>query len=828
MKRRSFIKSSVASLAAASGGVLPAIAATASEKAIDDERVFGQKNGQRTLFPLNVPSRKWVQFEAAGYAAPACGLVYRRADEVPHGMPLGGVATASIDFDTDGTFGFCTLFNSGVPTRGPLGYSFLGLSSAGRTWILSTQAMAGVENPKEIHYWGHYPVADVEYELEAPLSVGVRAWNPFIPGDTRISNTPAAVFEVHVRNLGPEPRKTTLGFSFPGPTQAEAQISPTSPRRVRYIGFPVNEPFAEGVIPARREQIRSDAVNCLTVSAATGTEYSIGVIGSERVRFGGGLTIDGYDYMSGQHWMEIPTHLPRSAPEDFDSSLAVDVELGPHEEKIVRIVLAWFSPLWKGERTNVFTRMYARDYEDSLTVAQAIAGQHQPLLKRVIAWQSVVYGEQSLPVSLREALVNVLHLITKTGYWAVAKPPIGEWCRAEDGLFGMSECPRECPQIECIPCSFYGNIPLVYFFPDLARSTLRGYKAYQYPDGGPPWIFGGITGAVPDGGRATDPCDMATPSPGYQSTMNGPCYIDMFDRYWQRTGDHSILEEFYPSLKKAVFYTIKLRPGAEGIVSVPAGDRNPTQAHTKPGTLLEWFEGNGWFGMTPHVGGVHLAMLRMAERMAETMKDSEFAAQCRHWIEQGSHAMESKLWTGNYYLSYYEPELGKKSDLIFAYQLDGEWMTSYHGLPGVFQADRVPVALNRIKDTCVAIVRYGAANFTQADGKPAEGVGYGTYGYFVPELYMLASTYIYNGQRDTGLRILESCLEGLSVKHGDTWNQPNTVSGDTGLRMYGSDYYQNLILWSLPAALAGQDFRAACAAGTLVTRIIEAGKAVQV
>ncbi len=54
---------------------------------------------------------------------------------------------------------------------------------------------------------------------------------------------------------------------------------------------------------------------------------------------------------------------------------------------------------------------------------------------------------------------------------------------AEDGLFGMIECPRECPQIECIPCSFYGNLPLVYFFPELALSTMRGYKAYQYPDG---------------------------------------------------------------------------------------------------------------------------------------------------------------------------------------------------------------------------------------------------------------------------------------------------------------------------------------------------------
>ena len=134
-------------------------------------------------------------------------------------------------------------------------------------------------------------------------------------------------------------------------------------------------------------------------------------------------------------------------------------------------------------------------------------------------------------------MVNILHLMTKTGYWAQAKPPLKNWVKAEEGLFGMSECPRECPQIECIPCSFYGNVPLVYFFPELARSTLRGYKGYQFPDGAPPWVFGGCTAGAAEGYNATDPCDMATPSPGYQNTLNGPCYVDMFDRYWQTTGD---------------------------------------------------------------------------------------------------------------------------------------------------------------------------------------------------------------------------------------------------------------------------------------------------
>ena len=827
MNRRHFIRNSVLGVAAVSGGVsLDCGKSSTSGSGAGEGNIplFHRTHGYE-LFPSQVPSKEWAQFDAAGFTDPACGIVYRRTDEVPHGMPLGGVATASLDLDTDGTFGFCNLFNSGVPTRGPMGYGFLGISVGDRTWILSTRSVTGVESAKDIRYWGHYPVADLEYELDAPVSVGLRAWAPFIPGDAQLSNTPGAIFEVHVRNVSKQAQKGTLAFSFPGPTQAEAQITRTSPRKLRYIAwFPASDPAAHGSIPARRREVHGQQLEGLSVSADTGNGYVIGVVGADRPRFGGGLWIDGYDWATGQQWQAIPHRLPNTPEGDFGSSMAVDFKLQPNDEKVIRFVLAWYSPLWKGEKDSVFERMYARKYKDAVAVARDLATHHESLLKRVLSWQQAIYTDESVPVWLRESLVNILHLMTKTGYWAQAKPPLKSWVKEEEGLFGMSECPRECPQIECIPCSFYGNVPLVYFFPELARATLRGYKGYQFPDGAPPWVFGGCTAGAAEGYHATDPCDMATPSPGYQNTLNGPCYVDMFDRYWQTTGDDELLKEFYPSLKKAVAYTINLRPGPEGIISVPAGDRNPTQPHAEPGGGLDWFEGNGWFGMTPHVGGVHLAMLRMAERMAKKMGDQLFANQCQQWIETGSKLMESKLWAGKYYLSYFEPELNKRSDLIFGYQLDGEWMTSYHGLPGVFQKDRVPVVLNTINDTCVALNRYGAANFSEPDGKPVPHVGYGTYGYFPPEVYMLAATFIYNGQKDVGLHVLKTCLEGISVKYGYTWTQPNVVSGDTGKRIYGADYYQNMILWIIPAALRAQDLKQAVASGSLVEKVLKAAQ----
>ena len=60
--------------------------------------------------------------------------------------------------------------------------------------------LAGAAIADSIDYWGHYPIVDMEFNCAAPVKVGVRAWSPFIPGDTVVSMAPGALFEIHLRN----------------------------------------------------------------------------------------------------------------------------------------------------------------------------------------------------------------------------------------------------------------------------------------------------------------------------------------------------------------------------------------------------------------------------------------------------------------------------------------------------------------------------------------------------------------------------------------------------------------------------------------------------
>ncbi|MEW6751426.1 MAG: GH116 family glycosyl-hydrolase [Candidatus Latescibacterota bacterium] len=798
-----------------------------------------------TLFPTDLPGREWVQFPARGFTQPVCGMVYRCQDQVPNGMPLGGIDTGCLDLETSGLLGYCTLFNTFTPRRGPLNAPLLGLAVGGRTWVLCRDApqqavgeyqhLAGgtyrrwqgdgwgtfaeplkpglaelqledVGTAGQIHYWGHYPVADLEFETDAPVAVGMRAWSPFLPGSLLPSMIPGIVFQIHVRNPGSRSRKGTLALSFPGPDPQEAGSD-------RFVRQEICVPGFTGVL------VRGPLAAC-----------ALGVLGERppgRMRTGGELGGEG------RAWSRVARSLPEAGENEAGLAVAVDFALAPGEEQVVPLALTWCSPTWNAGGYNwagaphTFVHMYARHYPDPVATAELLAREGADLLRRILAWQQVVYAEANLPVWLRESLVNVLHLLTEDGLWAQKQPPLPDWVRAEDGLFGMNECPRGCPQTECLPNTYYGNQPLVYFFPDLALSTLRGYKGYQFPDGAPTWSFGGCTTGTP-------PADFANPARGYQFATNGISLAGMVDRYYLCHPEPGFVEEFYPVLRKLMTWTLGLRttpsysPG-ERVIAVPSPDREDP--------AREWFEADypGWYGLASHAGGLHLAQLRITQRFAREAGDDAFAWECAGWLEAGAQAMEERLWTGSYFLNCLDPESGQCCDLVFAYQLDGVSILAQHGLPAALPLGHVHQTLHTIWRCCLPLSEHGVVNYARSDGRPRDPArpgtwDYGAYSCFPAQAMMLAMTYLYAGHRATGLEIARRTLHNLICRQGCTWEQPNRTRGaeDTGepdAEKGWVDYFQIMNLWSLPAALARQDFGAPARRGGLVARIIAAAGA---
>jgi hypothetical protein len=262
------------------------------------------------LFPTALPNKQWLSFAAAGVSKPACGVIYRLQDRVTNGMALGGVDTGCVDLETSGLLGYRTLFNTHVPRGGPVNLPLLGVSAGGRTWVLcdpkqvkagsgdyqppdptgsyriwngqkyvktkeafqdapARLKLEGLGTAKEIHYWGHYPVVDLEFETDAPISVGLRAWAPFLPGCVVDSMLPGLVFEVRLRNVTRQPQPGTIALSFPGPTAGEA-----------------------GGANFARQAAQAGPFKGMTIIGALAS-YGLGIVGKGHARFGGELGGDG-------------------------------------------------------------------------------------------------------------------------------------------------------------------------------------------------------------------------------------------------------------------------------------------------------------------------------------------------------------------------------------------------------------------------------------------------------------------------------------------------------------------------------------------------------
>ncbi|MCC6492776.1 MAG: hypothetical protein IT424_07130 [Pirellulales bacterium] len=788
------------------------------------------------LFDPAAPIRQWTEFQAEGYSAPVSAIVFSDRDELCAGMPLGGVGTGCLDVETTGVLGFSSVFFPSLmlePTpyqtlrNAQLLTPFLGISVGKDVWVLASEKMLqggefrgcvdpvdpgeytknetymnhwrvsvpkteGVKPAKSIRYWGHYPIVDVDYQTDAPVAVSLRAWSTFLPGDAKASATPGAVFEVRLENLTEQVQAGMVAFNFPGAHSNEAGGD-------RFV----------------RSQSKADNWQALAGEASR-AKYALAVVDEPDVEFGGNLSV------GGGAWSSIHQGLPAAHQQDAGASAGVKYSLKPKQRKTVRFLLAWHVRDWQGgaydeikhfdetwvqndftlSKTDRFARstyrpQYGEWFQGPIDVVRQLAASHQSRLARIIAWQEAIYADKSLPVWLRAALVDSLSQFAEDSVWAAPAAELSSWA-APVGAFQLVECPRTCSVMGCIASNYYGDLPVTYFFPELERQILRGYAAYMRPDGAVPFLY--------------PPNDFTRPAFEWQIGLNGACFADLVHRLWLRTGDRSVLEEFYPAVKKNLEFTAGLADGEPGLISFH-----------REGKGQEWWEHTPVYGMVTHLAGVRMAQIRFARSMAERLGDVDFARRCRQWLAEAQKLTEENLWneqTRSYDFFNY-PAKGMKSPDIMSSQLDGQWMADFHGQEPVFRNDRIAAALETVKDTC--LVDMGVAGFAE----PGKGPDLERYGTFPPEVIIVAMTYIYRGDRELGLEIARRSTDNIVRVQGLGWDLPNLIRCDTGARTYGADYYQNMILWGLPASLAGGDLTQPCQRGGLVDRVLRAAGGAQ-
>ena len=744
--------------------------------------------------------------------------------------------------EPSGVLGYSSIFNHLTPVGGPLNTPYLGISVGGKTSVFATgqtKNYAGNNRPslginlklleagliQSTDYWGHYPIADIEYKTDQPVEVGLRSWSPFIPGDVKTSNTPGAVFEIHIRNTSSSRQSGCVAFSFPGFADHHTKDE--------VIGWP--DLAARPLLPLPQIERRRAPAGLSGVwveDKAWRMSYVLAAVDGNNVRTGAALGTDGLK------WAAIEKELPSTRDlDDGGSSLTTDFIVEPDEERVIRLILAWYAPEWEGNgnpgtggariiteapggvlvRSTTgkrFTHMYAAHFANAGAVASFLARDHQQLLNRIIAWQSVIYKDPTLPGWLADALINAFYYFAPCSMWAQAKDPIGPWCRPEDGIFALEEAPRACPHVTTLSNMAMAGPLLSFFFPECAASMLRGYRWAQKENGDVAQLMG----------RWADP-----PNPmayDYQEVVSGFCFVAPAYLHWKITGDEAFMKEFYPSVKKALEYSFNQRTelGLSQIIGMP-----PVRPRTWNDS--EWFEDRSMRGYVTHPGGLRMVGAEMLKEWAQAMSDSEEVQRLDALVVAGKEAMQRHLWKVDHYLIYSDTQAGRVLDAFFTPQLNGQYYARFAGVPTVFQHENVNKILAILRDKVCNVSKLGMPPiYSMPDGSlwKADKTGYvtGEYIYTNHQVIWNAITFIYEGQKEFGLALLRKNLEISYCKWGYTWEGTNCCSagGDTGEVNYGWDYWFNWSIWTAPAALLNQDISILVKPGGLVHRIIKAGR----
>jgi uncharacterized protein (DUF608 family) len=453
----------------------------------------------------------------------------------------------------------------------------------------------------------------------------------------------------------------------------------------------------------------------------------------------------------------------------------------------LRFAAGWYSPHWRDGSSEPRFNRYFQRYNSAEDAADFGLERHETLLRGVLAWQWEVY-RSSLPEWLKDAVIQGLYSHAKNSVW-IARTRDDDWW-GKDGWFVHSESHTGCPIVETMVCRMHGHFPLLFYFPELETTTLEAFRHFQITDGEIPFCFGTNT-------------TMRDPRYHCQHPLNSGQYAQMIYRQHLRTGDREQLGHFYGSAKRAIRYLYLLDPDDCGLVH--------DQPHVLPGEAWpanQFYDCWPWHGVSSYVAGTWLATLAAGKALAKAMGDQEFLAECTGRLRKAQGAFNQRLWTGSYYRLWNDVQTGRSSEVVLANQLMAQWCTRLAGLEDVLPRERVHAALGKVAALNLKATSYGLINGVTPDGKPFDtrvhpGGDFGM-NIFVGENLCAAMTFMYEGQRDTGLEIARRLYEVMAVKTRSPWNQRCLLNGKTGLPLWGDDYYSNLLMCALPMALNGE------------------------
>ena len=583
-------------------------------------------------------------------------FTYRGARLNEISFPLGGIGSGSIGLAGNGRLIDWEIFNR--PNKGSVnGFSHFAVKAERGGVVVDARALhgdltgplsgslratrmdsfgfgptraslGGLPHFAEVSFEGTFPVATLSFaDPKFPGRVSLRAFNPFIPGNSDDSSIPAACFEVQVTNPGAAAVDYTVALAVTNPAAPGTAVN-----RARRAGPAQLVTLAAAGIAAGHPQFGD-----LTI-ASDGPGVSFQEYWFRGAWFDD-LTIYWHDFTAPGGFANRSYPQPSATSEvpfgRHDTGvLAARVSAPPGATRSVRFALTWsypncvnyWNPVGGGqERPGApppaldaaeWRNYYASLFPDSAASARYCLREWERLQRETLAFRDALYAS-SAPPAILDAAASTL---------SVLKSPTV--LRLEDGTFYGFEGVRVnqgCCEGSCTHVWNYAYA-MPFLFPDLERSMRDADFRYN---------------AGPDGGMTFR---LQLPL-GRERSAFRPCADGQFGgvikayRDWKISGDSAWLRGHWETIKKNLSYA-----WAESNPDRWDADRDGVLEGRQHHTLdMELFGPNSW------LSGFYLAALAAGAEMAEHFGEAAAAAEYRALFTRGRQWVDRNLFNGEYY-----------------------------------------------------------------------------------------------------------------------------------------------------------------------------------
>ena len=555
-----------------------------------------------------------------------------------------------------------------------------------------------------------YPFGRVTLsDLDVPLEVELKAFNPLVPADADASGIPLAAFTVTLRNRRARAVTASAAISLPNfigvdgaatSTDWKGDTWPTGARRNRNTAR--SSEHVTGVLLSSAG-VDTAAAAWGTIAIATTAREGI----SRRTAWDSGRwgtpLLDFWDDFAADGRLDQRT--PLKAIDAPMTSLAVAVVIPPGESRDVTLLLAWHFPnryTWQPRSQppgpdDRIGNFYTTRYRDAWDVLEIEAPRLDDLRQRTVRFVRA-FADSALPPEVKDAaLCNLSTLRTQTCF------------RTADGRFFGYEGSNNHSGCCWGSCTHVWNYEqaTAFLFGSLAWS-MREIEFAHATD---------ATGLMSF--RVQLPLDRAREFGKAAADGQMGCVMKVY-RDWQLSGDDAALKELWPHVRRSLEFCW-----------IPGGwdaDKDGVMEGAQHNTMdVEYY------GPNPQMGLWYLGALKAAEAMARHVGETAFADTCRDLFSRGSAWIDAHLFNGEYYEHQIRPPasadavapsllVGMGADDItkpdyqlgsgcLVDQLVGQYMAHVVGLGYLVQPERV-------KTTLASILKYNRRTDLHAHFNP--------------------------------------------------------------------------------------------------------------